>query len=197
VRTDAEILARIRELETSDIFKWESNLLITFLPFALARPLLAERNVHHTDAWIDQDRSVGALIEKMRLFMDVALEMVINHRGTRTQRSVDYLHAWIWLMGDEAMLAFMDDPDHFPQYGAPILKEICRRYDFHWVSDHPGLERMAQGKVCQAQGCPFRGCIADWRGNTSETGANVFQTHQGDVAIKDVFPLDSAAKKKI
>ncbi|MBF0132826.1 MAG: hypothetical protein HQL75_09615 [Magnetococcales bacterium] len=167
MRTDMEILGRIQELETTDIFKWESNLLITFLPFSLAKPLLAERNLHYTDQWIDQDRSIGTLVNKMSQFMDIALEMVIHHRGTKTQRSVDYFHAWVWLMEDTSLLAFMDNPDHFPQFGAPILKEICRRHQFHWPSDHPGLERMAQGLACHPGGCPLQGCIPDWRERTS------------------------------
>ncbi|MBF0110501.1 MAG: hypothetical protein HQL76_15140 [Magnetococcales bacterium] len=163
MKTDEEILDRIHELENSDFFKWESNLLITFLPLSLAQPLLAERNLLPTDQWIDQDRSPGALLEKVARFMETALEMVIHHRGTKTQRAIDYLHAWIWLMDDEAMLAFMDDPDNFPQYGAPILKEICRHYQLPWPDGNPGLERMALGDPCQPQGCPFNGCIADWR----------------------------------
>ncbi|MBF0145714.1 MAG: hypothetical protein HQL84_07305 [Magnetococcales bacterium] len=178
MKSDEEILARIRELEQTDIFKWESNLLITFLPFRLAHPLLAERNLHYTDQWIDQDRSPAALAGKIRQFMDIALEMVIHHRGTKTQRSIDYFHAWIWLMGDEAMLAFMDDPDHFPQYGAPILKELCRRYQLSWPSDNPGLERMALGNACQPQGCPFHGCIADWRSEMQESNTRDAINHQ-------------------
>ncbi|MBF0422702.1 MAG: hypothetical protein HQL73_06895 [Magnetococcales bacterium] len=163
MKTDEDILLRIMELEETDLFKWESNLLITFLPLRLAQPLLEERGLRYSDHWIDQDRSYGALREKVSGFMETALEVAIGHRGTKAQRSIDYLHAWIWLMEDEEMLAFMDDGDHFPQYGVPILREICRRYDLPWPSDHPGLERMSHGESCQPDGCPFSGCMADWR----------------------------------
>lgn len=167
MKTNEDILERIQELETTDMFKWESNLLITFLPLHLAKPLLESRGLKHGDRWIDQDRSPEAMLDKIRQFMDIALETVIAHRGTKTQRSVDYLRAWIWLMEDEVMLTYMDNPDHFPQYGAPILREICRRYQLPWPSDNPGLQRMAEGHPCQENGCPFQGCIADWKDVTS------------------------------
>lgn len=88
------------------------------------------------------------VIDRMREYMPFALEKATYHRGLSAGRSINRFGMWLWLVGK------LDHPDDirdeyglYPNYGAPILKKICKDFDFEWP-DTTTLNLMAEGKQC-------------------------------------------------
>ena len=93
----------------------------------------------------------------MKSYMDFALGKAESHRGISTGRSLQHFEAWLWLLGDQDTLDYIQDDDNYANYGAPALKKICEVYNFS-IPQEDWFENMANGKKC-ASDC-FEGCGA-------------------------------------
>ncbi len=74
----------------------------------------------------------------------------------RYRAIIDHFRAWLWLMEDGDTLAFAEEDNNYPNYGAPILAKICEKYGFE-KPESVAAQRMAQGLECDPDGCPC-GC---------------------------------------
>ena len=152
MKTLQQIATRVEGLRSGDedFFGFGVGVLIGYLPFALAQPFL-KGGSSESDWSIYYDLSEESIIEDMRGYMGFAWGKVENHRGISANRSVDKMTAWLWLLGEEGLVTEAS----YPQYGAPILAVISRKYDFD-IPDDEGLSRMIAGKLCR-DGCD-EGC---------------------------------------
>jgi len=143
MRSDEEVVARVKLLNKSDLLGFEVQCLVPTLPFKHAQPFL---KADVTEAnWQSTPRDRDTIIGYMRDYMVFALEKAQNHRGISASRSVSHFRAWVWLLGDEDFNAI--NWDQYPQYGVPILAAICKRFGFEFPSDSD-MQNMARGELC-------------------------------------------------
>jgi hypothetical protein len=87
----------------------------------------------------------------MRDYMEFAWGKADDHRGLSAMRSVEKFKAWVWLLGNDKLVEFCEDDDHYAYYGAPVLQRICQEYSFP-IPDDAGIQRMMKGLPCK-DGC--------------------------------------------
>jgi hypothetical protein len=150
MRTQEEIVARINS--TVDVpFNFEPDVLLPFLDFEHAKPFL---KAEATEELWEKDRVAlrtdESALAHAREYMAFGWDKVLNHRGLSASRTVQKMRAWMWLVGNDELVALCDDGSKFPMYGAPVLNEICRHYGWPVPVD-PLLENMIQGRACNPE----------------------------------------------
>lgn len=156
MRTPDEIVARIDQVRATDQFGWAQECLITFLPHQQALPFLTEGTT--AEQWAEAggartpDRD--AVLAEINGYVEFAVGKVTDHRGLSANRSVQKMHAWMWLLGDDDVAAI--DWERYQNYGAPVLRQIIDRLGLT-VETGPQFDRMAQGLACREGGCD-EGC---------------------------------------
>ena len=151
MRTEAEIVARIHELSPKDFFGFETGDLIERLSFEAAKPFL--KPDYPKEEWEEKCRkpnTLEAITFSIQDYMDFALSKATGHRGLSSTRSVAHYRAWLWLIGDDELVEFIDSPNSYPMYGMPILKKICDNYDCEFP-DTDVAEKMLAGEPCHPE----------------------------------------------
>jgi hypothetical protein len=159
-RTPEEILAKIREHEKNktDFFGFQRQDLITFLPWEEAKEFLKKEYVTKVEAGKEEKwEAYTDPVERIKDYMDFALDKATGHRGLSAGRSIDHMQAWLWLAGEDELLAQAEDDKNWGQYGAGILMLICKHYDIDYKSllyetYIQDFENMAKGEPCRP-GC--------------------------------------------
>jgi hypothetical protein len=151
-RTNAEIVARIKEVEYLDIFGTEVGDLLNYLPFDFARPWLSLRSL---DQWekVRQPHTRENILKEMHEYMSFAVDKATNHRGLSASRSIFHYKAWIWLLGDQDYETI--DWERYPMYGCPILALIAETYGIE-IERSKAFGNMASGMSCRpscTEGC--------------------------------------------
>lgn len=121
MRTDEEILARVKDIEDRDFMGFESSDLIVRLPFEKAREFLKPEVVE--SEWEQAERDRESLLKEMVNYMPFAWEKANNERGISAARSMSHYNAWVWLAGDD--LGDLTDCEY---YGKDNLVRICNHY---------------------------------------------------------------------
>jgi hypothetical protein len=153
MRTPQEIADYYRQEQVNDFLNFTAEVLLPYLSAEQVKPFLKE-SADLTD-WKPEPLSREGVLAAMRGYMEFAWGKVENHRGISASRSVEKMSAWLWILGDEEMVASARDNANYAYYGAPILKKICDVYGFP-VPDNDGVRNMSQGKPC-CEGCT-EGC---------------------------------------
>jgi hypothetical protein len=153
MRTDAAIVQRILDISARDMFGFETMDLVSVLPYEEAKEYL-KPSITEAE-WQPTARDRKSVIEQMRDYMEFALEKAIDHRGLSANRSINHFQAWLFLLGDDALLQFAEDSGNYKNYGMPILKAICDKYQFAFPATDAAIN-MASGKQCES-GCE-EGC---------------------------------------
>ena len=159
MKTAQETLDRIEVVKSSgDIFGVQSGDLFEYLPFDQARSFLKEeyRSEDHRVEWeaAQKENTSESILAEMRGYMAFALGKAENHRGLSAARSLDHYRAWVWFLGDQELLDFLDNDSNYPQYGVPALKSVGEKYDFPLPSREEWFINMSEGRSCGGdEGC--------------------------------------------
>lgn len=141
VRTPEEIAARVEELRTGpdhvDFFGAQHSSLVLCLPYEQARAFL-KAGIPESD-WTPEEPLTEA-----RNYMEFAIGKATGHRGLSAGRSIDHYKGWLWILGLDTEV----DWEAYPNYGAPILKQIAGLIEAEWPEDED-LNRMAEGEPCR------------------------------------------------
>lgn len=121
MRTDAEILARLDEIQERDFFGAESDDLVVRLPFNLASSFIMD-TLKESD-WVQLPRDRDSVMKEMLDYMPFAWEKANNYRGLSAARSLSHYTSWVWLCGDD-----LGDLLHYEFYGKDHLVRICKHY---------------------------------------------------------------------
>lgn len=121
MRTNEQIVQRIKERQKDDIFGFEVNEYITRLPFEFAKEFLKEGTTK--EEW-EKDIDKRPIKEVMNNYMKFAKEKAESGRGISANRSIYHYVAWLWL--DENEILANKILDEYTNYGIPQLKEICK-----------------------------------------------------------------------
>lgn len=127
MRTDAEILDRINEINESDFLGFVTGDLVSFLPFDAARPFLIDSAT--PEKWEALPRDRAAIIASIKEYMPFAWGKANNCRGLSAGRSINHMQAWLWMLGEDRAV---EQIDHYEYYGKPQLRAICERFGWNW-----------------------------------------------------------------
>lgn len=153
MRTTADISARLSNPHFEDFLGFATEVLAPFLPVEQVRPFCKEDA--DLSKWVPTPLTEDEVLRQMRDYMDFAWGKVRDHRGISANRSIIKMKSWLWLLEDDGLLAFVQDEINYPQYGAPILAAICRKYEMP-IPDGEAIRNMIEGKPCY-EGCE-EGC---------------------------------------
>ena len=146
MRTQDEIAKRAQD--SSGFLCFSPEVLVPFLDFEHAQPFLKPEVT--AAEWTPKALTRDAVLAEMREYMaEYGWPKALDHRGISAGRTVEKMTAWMWLLGDDEAVAFAEDSDNYPQYGAPVLKFICERFGFDVPADEQA-HRMARGEHCGA-----------------------------------------------
>lgn len=151
-RTQEEIVARIKAVESEDFLGFRQEVLIPALDFEHARPFLVEATT--AEQWSGIQVAASEWEVLARDYYTFALKKIAGHRGISAGRSVDKLTEYAWLLGRDEVVAAMDAAE-FPQYGAPKVAAFAIGFGLPWPVDE-AMVRMSSGVPCEddcAEGC--------------------------------------------
>lgn len=153
MRTIDQIVQRIRDIEQQDTLCFRREVLARYLPQERLREFCgAEADL---STFRQAELTEESVRQEIASYMPFAWEKALGHRGISACRSVAKMSAWLWLLGDDDLVAMCEDEEQYPKYGAPILQAICGKYDIP-LPDNEAVGRMAMGLPCRdgcASGC--------------------------------------------
>lgn len=149
MRAAIEIVERYHQQRDGDVLGFVADVLLPHLPVDDVREFMDDDA--DLSAWELYEPTTDAIHSPMRDYMPFAWEKATGHRGISAERSVVKFREWLWLLGNDELMAFADDHANYAQYGVPVLKRISEEYKFA-VPEGSSVERMAKGLPCMS-GC--------------------------------------------
>jgi len=150
------LFGRIIDGKEEDILGFKQEVLLSYLEWKDIEP--------HVKEGVTRDNFCGdegfedpvpfcyeCVFDDMKQYMKFAIGKVINHRGISASRSIEKMRIWLWILGDDEAIEFLNNDSNYENYGAPMLKFICEKYDL-WMPDESesqGFHRMAKGLPCR------------------------------------------------
>ncbi len=128
MRTQEEILNRIRETAKDDMFGFEWQEYLRALTAETAEKLrgdLLKKDADLSDQEMFDLGSDDAIRKQCIEYMSFAWEKANNGRGISAGRSLSHYRAWMWLLGEDGW----DDIDQYEHYGKDNLVRICKFFD--------------------------------------------------------------------
>lgn len=153
MRTPAEIAEYIELARDSRGYLWEATaeMMLDYLSFDDARPYLGTQQQESVEQglvrYAYEQPTREAVLRAIHIMLPFAIGKAMDHRSLGAQRYAVKLAALVWLLGDDELHAWLSEPEHFPNYGAPLFRRIAETYDMPW----PGnvfLDNMAKGLPC-------------------------------------------------
>src|SRR5882672_7178747 len=145
MRTQDEIAERLDETLKLPL-NFEPDVLLPFLDYERAKPYLkpeaTEERWNKCRLRTDEDA-----LNEAKAYMVVGWDKAINHRGISANRTVQKMCCWMWLVGNDELMAVCNDDSKFAQYGAPVLAAICGKLGWPIPNDD-GLKNMIAGRPC-------------------------------------------------
>ena len=127
MKTDEEILERIKDGQSEDLLGSQRDDLIYRLPFHLAKPYLVDEAKE--DEWEMESREEAFVLAEMLEYMDFAWEKANARRGLSASRSMAHMSAWLFLLGRTGAA---DQVLEYSHYGKPWLRAICEEFGWDW-----------------------------------------------------------------
>lgn len=129
MRTQDEIVARYHERREHDLLGFEVHEYLLALDWEHVRPLLKD-GAQESSQPFKTDDDVRA---RMADYIDFAYRKCFDRRGISACRSIMHYEAWIWLIGDDELLAKIDakcERDGSDDYGESVLDLIAEHYGY-------------------------------------------------------------------
>ncbi|WP_084539620.1 hypothetical protein [Azorhizobium doebereinerae] len=130
MRTDDEIIARVKAITPLDHFGFKASDLVATLPFETASQFL-DRNANAW-SWEQAPRDADAVLARIVSYLPFAWRNANNRRGLSAMRSLDHMTAWLWLLGHDV------DLGRYTHYGKPQLRAISEAVGFDWAAHDDG-----------------------------------------------------------
>lgn len=125
MRTQDEIVARIKDRKDRDMFGFEVNEYVDYLDYAHAKEFLKDDTTQKQ--WEKEQAKTKTPGESIKDYMPFAWEKANNCRGLSASRSISHMVAWLWLDGKD-----WPELEDYQYYGKPQLVRICKEYDIDW-----------------------------------------------------------------
>lgn len=125
MKTQDEIVARIRTRKKHDFFGFETSEYLDYLDFAHAKEFLKEGTT--PEQWEKVHSKAKTPEEAIKDYMPFAWDKANNCRGISAGRSICHMIAWLWLDGKD-----WPELEDYGYYGKPQLVRVCKEYDIDW-----------------------------------------------------------------
>ena len=137
MRTDEEILKRIRHIKDSDWMGQEKNDLIFALSYKTAKEKKYMRKETKEEKW-EEMRIVSPeeSINFIESYMPFAWDKANNFRGLSVSRAISHMAAYLFLYG---MNFAPDQIKMYRYYGKPRFRAICEYFDWDWKQWDNGI----------------------------------------------------------
>ena len=133
-RTVAEIVSRIRDLESTDWLGFQRSDLMQFLPFDAAKEFL--KSDAASEGWECLDPTKEIIEAKILDYMKFAWGKANDCRGLSAGRSMNHMQAYLWLLGEDDVVPELD---HYSFYGKAHLAAICEHFGLGWEQFDDGI----------------------------------------------------------
>jgi len=179
MKTIEQIVDRIQN-DKNDPFGFVADMLIEYVPYEAAKPLLseeAEEAYPGGEGWDVSPLTKEAVTEEMRSYMKFAWGKVRDHRGLSASRSVVKMAAWLWIL----------DEDDFQD----LYRVSLSRCNSAWCEP---ASHAAMVKIDVPQGGRWRVALDTmlwidvWNGDTKLTG--VLCEHHGCQPLRKIVQYD-------
>ncbi len=153
--TEDEVLAFARK----DMgFGFHREVLVDYLSFENAKEFLNKEFLNDEDSekkWKALPLVREIVLAEASEYSRFGWGKIIDHRGISASRTVAKMRAWLFLLGDKEMMDICDDEGKYMPYGAPILYEICKKYDWSMpdMNESAGDEDGTIGKMIGGLPC--------------------------------------------
>jgi hypothetical protein len=120
VRTQDQIVARLRTENARDYFGWASGDLLEWLDFERAKEFLKEGVTE--EQWNESRKDQKPVRQQAIDYMPFAWEKANDERGLSAGRSMNHYCNWLWLMGEDELAQSMLT---YQYYGKENLIRVC------------------------------------------------------------------------
>lgn len=139
MRSQDEIVARINERKDGDFLGFETSEYINALDYEHAKPFLNDGVTSET--WDRRDGALlsdDAVVKEMREYVDFAYEKINGERGISANRTVMHYIAWLWLIGADELLSWVDSEyeSNYHGYGRHIVDRIVKDMKLREGAEH-------------------------------------------------------------
>ena len=145
MKTQEQILARIKEVEKEDMLGFQRDVLINALSFENAKPFLKPEAIK--EEW---DEGVNLTEEKLQAaaksYLEFAWGKAEDHRGISASRSTEKMGEYIWLLGTDEDYALYAATS-YAMYGCPMLKAAAEFFKTP-IPTTSELVKMMNGEPC-------------------------------------------------
>ena len=129
MKTNEEILTKLRDNDIFDFFGTRFDDLIPFLSFEQAKEFLKDEVTVEEFAKIGKPLTQEAVISELKEYMPFAWKKANNCRGLSAGRSINHMQNWLWLLGEDEAAK---EIEHHQFYGKPQLRAICEKFGIDW-----------------------------------------------------------------
>ena len=133
MRTQEEILARMKEREKDDPFGFERGDMLEHLTFENAKPYVKPETTAEDWKKVEEERGPDP-VQELKDYMAFAWEKANDERGLSANRSIMHCLAWLWLAEEDELLAKVQHEydENYKHYGKDILVMICEHFGLNW-----------------------------------------------------------------
>ena len=128
MRTQDEILQRIRDRAHLDPLGFETDMYIPYLGYERAKEFLNEGVTE--EQYLESVKEYEDVVAVMKDYMPFAFNKAHNQRGISAYRSLQHYIAWTWIAGDDKLSAKLDEGPT-DTYGLDLLRAICNHYGWN------------------------------------------------------------------
>lgn len=129
--TQVEIVNRFQARDANDMFGFESHEYLHAIDTEHIKLLLNYfKPEFNPNEWHPTLLTRADVLSKMQDYTEFAWDKATGERGLSANRSIMHYIAWIWLAGDVAFSAEIEQmySTNYHSYGKHILKRICDFY---------------------------------------------------------------------
>lgn len=130
MRTQDEIVQRIIERRSQDIFGFEVSEYFSYLDYEHA--MICGEVEGPENGWDEatSEPTLEHIQKEMKDYMPFAWDKANGCRGISANRSIIHYIAWIWLICNDELLEWVEEEyrERYHHYGKPILEHICENY---------------------------------------------------------------------
>jgi hypothetical protein len=152
MRTQDEIIKRFKEVEKEDFLGFRREILCEEMTVESARKVLGKQ-IDDGDLF-SPSKNDEEIISRMKEYMEFAIEKAEDHRGLSASRSIMKMTEYLWLLKDDENLT---EVMQYKNYGAPILRRICDKYNLMDEEFSREFLAMSAGNKCYPE-CKM-GCV--------------------------------------
>lgn len=128
MKTQKEILAKIKEVRNDDFFGVKTTDLVFSLPYKVAKKFL---NKETTEEEFNRDNHLTdeKVVKEIKKYLPFAWDKANNRRGLSAARSLEHFSIWLWLIGEDALA---EEIQTYEYYGKPQLVAISEKFKVNW-----------------------------------------------------------------